>query len=135
MNAGLEYTQHLQFQDLGADANGAYRIAVDVEAIHLSRAGLVHGGLLFSMLDAAMGRAAMRHVDNRCQCPTVEMKINYFRPVSEGRLLACASVVNSGKSLCYLEGDIVNTDAKRVARATGTFFLKPGPPADQHGDA
>ena len=125
MTTDLEYTQHLKIQDIGLDDAGNYQLMIDVEAIHLSRAGLVHGGLLFSMLDAAMGRAAMHHVDHRFACPTIEMKINYFRPVASGRLVASAQVLNGSKSLCYLEGDIVNDNEKLVAKASGTFYKKP----------
>lgn len=120
-----EYTRHLRIEDLGIDEDGRYQLRTRLAPIHRSRAQLVHGGMIFSMLDAAMGRAAMHHFDQHCFCPTVEIKINYFRPVAEGELRAWGQVLNSSKHLCYLEGEVVSEAGKRIARASGTFFVKP----------
>ena len=98
----VEYTRHLNIDDIGMDGDGRYRLSTQLSAIHLSRAKLVHGGMIFSMLDAAMGRAAMHHFDNRCFCPTVELKINYFRPAAAGELHAWGQVINSSRHLCYV---------------------------------
>jgi uncharacterized protein (TIGR00369 family) len=121
----LEYTRHLNIEDIGIDEQGRYQLRTQLTAIHLSRAKLVHGGMIFSMLDAAMGRAAMHHFDNRRFCPTVEIKINYFRPAAAGELRAWGLVINSSRHLCYVVGEVQNEAGKRIARASGTFFVKP----------
>lgn len=125
MKPSTEYTHHLNIQDLGLDAGGSYCLRLTLEDIHLSRAGQAHGGLLFTLLDAALGRAAMAHVGGDFFCPTVEMKINYFRPVASGSLETRGRVVNTSAALCYAEGDIHDQDGRLIARATGTFFIKP----------
>ena len=125
MSEGTEYTRYLQIEDDGIQDDGRYLLHTRLSDIHLSRAGLVHGGMIFSMLDAAMGRAAMAHFENRCFCPTIELKINYFRPVATGKLLAWGEVINSSRRLCYLEGEVHSDAGKLIARATGTFFVKP----------
>ncbi len=124
MDDNIEYTRHLKIRDIGLDAEGCYLIDVDLEAIHLSRAGLVHGGMIFSLLDAALGRTVMSHVGQGFSCPTVEMKINYFRPAAAGKLIAKGRVINKSKQLCYAEGEVVNEEGKLIARSTGTFFIK-----------
>lgn len=125
MSDGEEYTRHLQIEDVGIQDDGRYLLSTRLRDIHLSRAGLVHGGMIFSMLDAAMGRAAMHHFEQRCFCPTIELKINYFRPVASGELLAWGQVINSSRRLCYVEGEVHSEAGKLIARATGTFFVKP----------
>lgn len=122
-----EYTRYLKIDDLGLDEQNRYCLRVALEDIHLSRARQVHGGMLFTLLDAAMGRAAMSHAGADYFCPTVEMKINYFRPAASGVLRAQARVVNASRQLLYAEGDILGERDQLIARATGTFFIKPRP--------
>jgi acyl-CoA thioesterase len=120
----IEYTHHLNIIDIGSQDNGDYCLKVCLQAIHLSRAGLVHGGLIFTMLDAALGRAVIQKLQRGYSSPTLEMKINYFRPACVGELTARGRIVNHSKKLCYAEGEVNNEEGKLIARATGTFFIK-----------
>jgi acyl-CoA thioesterase len=120
----IEYTRHLDIADIGPQDNGDYCLKVDLQAIHLSRAGLVHGGLIFTMLDAALGRAVIHKLQKGYASPTIEMKINYFRPAAAGVLIARGRIINQSKRLCYAEGEVNNEAGKLIARATGTFFIK-----------
>jgi acyl-CoA thioesterase len=117
-----EFTEHLGFRTLGM-RDGAFTIELDLEQRHMSRAARAHGGVLFSMLDTALGRAVIEELPPGRGCATVEMKIHYFRPVQAGTIRAAGRCVQMTKSLAYAEGDIVNEEGKLLARATGTFFL------------
>ena len=120
----IEYTRHLDIIDIGPQDNGDYALKIDLQQIHLSRAGLVHGGMVFTMLDAALGRAVIHQLQQGYSSPTIEMKINYFRPASAGELFARGRVINQSKQLCYAEGEVINSENKLIARATGTFFTR-----------
>ena len=122
-----EYTKHLKIQDKGLTEEGFYRTEEELEAIHLSRVNLVHGGMVFSMLDATMGRAVFEQLPKTHGAPTIEMKINYFRPQQSGKLICEGKVINKSKQLCYAEGEVRNEEGKLIAKATGTFFIKPMP--------
>lgn len=124
MEGLLEYTSYLKIRDIGLDEFACYHIEVDLEDIHLSRAGLVHGGMIFTLLDAALGRAVKNQVEEGYTCPTIEMKINYFRPAAAGRLIAKGRIINKSKQLIYAEGEVLNEQGKLIARSTGTFFVK-----------
>lgn len=124
MTENLEYTNYLKIKDIGLDEEGCYSVEVDLEDIHLSRVGLVHGGMIFTMLDATIGRAVINHLGEGYSCPTVEMKINYFRPAASGKLIGKGRIINQSKQLCYAEGEVLNEDGKLIARSTGTFFIK-----------
>lgn len=91
--------------------------------MHMSRADRAHGGLLFTLLDTVMGRAVISALPEGRGCATVECKINFFRPVQRGSLVATAELKNLTRSTAYAEGSIENTEGKLVARASGTFFL------------
>jgi acyl-CoA thioesterase len=118
----LEFTDHLGVRTLGM-RDGAFVLELDLEERHMSRAARVHGGVLFSLLDTALGRAVIEELPQGRGCATVELKINYFRPVQSGTVRASGRVVQKTKSLAYAEGDVVNDEGKLVARATGTFFI------------
>lgn len=118
----LEFTESLGFRTLGM-RDGAFLIEVALEPRHLSRAERVHGGVLFSLLDTALGRAVIEELPPGRGCATVEIKINYFRPVQHGVLRAAGRCVQKTRSLAYAEGDVTNEEGKLLARATGTFFL------------
>lgn len=124
MTQGIDYTEHLKIKDVGTDEDGSYILEVDLEQIHLSRANLVHGGMVFSLLDSALGRAVLRHIPDGYASPTLEMKINYFRPAAAGKLIAKGRVINSSKQTCYAEGEVVDDTGRLIARASGTFFVK-----------
>jgi uncharacterized protein (TIGR00369 family) len=118
----LEFTDYLGFRTLGMQG-GVFVIELDLEPRHLSRADRAHGGVLFALLDTALGRAVIEELPEGRGCATVEMKINYFRPVQGGTIRATGRCLQKTKSLAYAEGDVANADGKLLARATGTFFL------------
>ena len=118
----LEFTDYLGFRTIGM-RDGAFVIELDLEPRHMSRAARVHGGVLFSLLDTALGRAVIEELPEGRGCATVELKINYFRPVQDGTVRATGRCVQKTRSLAYAEGDVVNADGKLIARATATFFL------------
>ena len=118
----MEFTQELGIRSTG-EADGTSRLEVDLAPIHMSRAGRVHGGFLFTLLDTAMGRAVISALPEGRGCATVECKINYFRPVQEGALVATGKMKNITRNTAYAEGSITDPKGKLVARASGTFFL------------
>jgi len=83
--------------------------------------GTVHGGILCDLADAAMGMARASLLEQGESFTTLELKINYLRPVLDALLEARARVVHGGKSMAYLECDVVALpDEKLVARASST---------------
>ena len=118
----MEFTQYLGIESLGMK-DGAFVLELELEERHMSMAARAHGGVLFSMLDTALGRAVIAELPPGRGRATVELKINYFRPVQRGRIRASGRCVQRTRSLAYAEGEIVNEEGRMLARATGTFFL------------
>jgi len=118
----MEFTEHLGIEYLGM-VEGAFVLELILDARHMSRANRAHGGILFTMLDTAMGRAVIDALPEGQGCATVELKINYFRPIQKGRIRCEARLVEKTRRLAYAEGLIVNEQGKRLARANGTFFI------------
>ena len=101
---------------------------------HANPMGTVHGGILCDVADAAMGMACASLLDDGESFTTLELKINYLRPVLDGLLEARARVVHSGKSMVYLECEIVALpEEKLVAKASSTCTILRGEQAKGRG--
>ena len=62
-------------------------------------AGAVHGGVLASMADTASGIALHLHFGGRRPITTTDLKINYLRPIMQGKIIARSHLVRVGKTL------------------------------------
>jgi acyl-CoA thioesterase len=118
----MEFTRSLGVREISV-ASGEVELELEADEAHWSTAQRAHGGVLFSMLDTALGRAVVSTLPEGRGCATLECKINFFRPVVRGRLTAKAWVVTKTRRTAYTEGSIIDEDGRLVARATATFFL------------
>ncbi|RJX30137.1 MAG: PaaI family thioesterase [Desulfarculus sp.] len=89
--------------------------------------GALHGGVLCTLADAAMGAAHAAMLADGESNTTVELKINFLRPVQKGRLRAVATVLKQGRSLAYAECEVQDQDQELVAKVSGTFIVLRGP--------
>lgn len=80
----------------------------------------VHGGAIAALADAAMGIAFGRTLLDKEDFSTIEMKVNFLRPVKEGLITAEAKVLERGLRIGFVECTIKNAKGKRVATATCT---------------
>ncbi|HEB91389.1 MAG TPA: PaaI family thioesterase [Deltaproteobacteria bacterium] len=117
-----EFASDMGIEFLG-EVDGSTTLQLDLSQKHMSRANRAHGGVLFTLLDTALGRSILNHLPAGRGCATVEIKVNYFRPVQRGRITARARMRELTRSLGYAEGEVLNEEGKVLARASGTFFL------------
>ena len=120
--AASEFSEDMGIEFLGV-IDGATTLQLDLEQKHMSRANRVHGGVLFTLLDSALGRSILNALPEGRGCAPVEIKLNYFRPIQAGRVTARGVLRELTRSLGYAEGEVVNEQGKVLARASGTFFL------------
>jgi uncharacterized protein (TIGR00369 family) len=95
-------------------------LEMEADERHHNPMGTLHGGIYCDLADAAMGYAYAATLAEGETFTTVELKINFFRPVRAGKLTAEARVVKAGSTLGYVECDVTDTEGKRVARAAST---------------
>ena len=93
---------------------------MEVDERHHNPMGTLHGGIYCDLADAAMGYAYAATLGEGETFTTVELKINFFRPVRQGKLIAEARVVRAGANLGYVECDVKDDQGKLVARAAST---------------
>jgi acyl-CoA thioesterase len=83
---------------------------------------MVHGAVIFALADTGMGAALHATLEKGETCATVELKINYFKPVRGGELTCTSQLVNRGRSLAHLESSVF-LDNTLIARANGNFAI------------
>ncbi len=95
-------------------------VSIHCTPSHHNPMGRVHGGLVAALADAAMGIAFGRTLFDGEDFSTIEMKVNFIRPVSVGLITANARVVERGLRIGFVECSIVNEKNKLVATSTCT---------------
>lgn len=93
---------------------------------HANPMGTLHGGILCDIADAAMGMAFASTLASEESFTTVELKVNFFRPVWEAHLHAEAKVVRRGRSLGYVECEITDERGQLIAKAALTCLVLRG---------
>jgi uncharacterized protein (TIGR00369 family) len=96
------------------------------DARHANPMGTVHGGILCDIADAAMGMAYASTLDEGESFTTLELKINFLKPVWAGKLVATGRVVKGGRTVGLVECHVVDEKDRLVARATSTCMTLRG---------
>jgi uncharacterized protein (TIGR00369 family) len=109
-------------------SSGAGRATVEFEASarYANPTGTLHGGVLCDLADAAMGLAYLSTLAEGETLTTIELKINFLRPVWNAKLRAEARVVRAGKVVGLIECDILDERRRLVARASSTCMTLRG---------
>lgn len=101
---------------------------LEVDERHRNPNGVVHGAVLFALVDTAMGAATMDVIPDGCFCASIEIQLRFFSAVPAGRIEARTRVVRAGKRIVHLESMVhVDDGDEPAALATGSFaVLGPG---------
>ena len=95
---------------------GRSTVRFQATARHASPMGTLHGGVLCDIADAAMGMAWASTLGEGETFTTLELKINFLRPVWTGTLTATGRVVQGGRTVGLLECDVVDDQGRLVAQ-------------------
>jgi len=107
-------------------ADGRAVVTLTAGQQHANPMGTLHGGILCDIADAAMGMAFATTLAPDESFTTVELKINFFRPVWEARLRAEGKVVRRGSTVGYIECEIMDEGGRLVAKAASTCMALRG---------
>jgi uncharacterized protein (TIGR00369 family) len=107
---------------------GGGRAVVTLQAgpQHANPMGTLHGGILCDIADAAMGIAFASTLGAGESFTTIELKINFFRPVWQAALRAEGRVVQRGRTVGYVECDVTDESGKLVAKSNSTCLVLRG---------
>jgi uncharacterized protein (TIGR00369 family) len=103
---------------------------LDAGPQHANPMGTLHGGILCDLADAAMGIAYASTLEEGESFTTLELKINFFKPIWTARLTATARIVKRGKTVGMTECDVLDEKGTLVARASSTCMTLAGKMAE-----
>src|SRR2546427_6390298 len=107
-------------------ADGRATVMLAAGPQHANPMGTLHGGILCDIADATMGMAFASTLAPEESFTTVELKINFFRPVWRAQLRAQGTVVQRGRTIGYVECTITDEENRVVARAASTCMVLRG---------
>ena len=106
-------------------APGRVVLELDSGPQHRHGGGVVQGGVITQIADAAMGMSLATLQEDGMWNTTIELKINFIRPVVSGRIRAVGRVVEMRQTLLFSEADVVDERGRLVARASSTCMPVP----------
>jgi uncharacterized protein (TIGR00369 family) len=115
-----DFRERAKAKDIG---EGRATVHLAAGRHHANPMGTLHGGILCDIADAAMGMAFASTLAPQESFTTVELKINFFRPVWQTQLKAEGIVVQRGRTMGYVECTITDEQNRLVARAASTCMV------------
>ena len=138
MMSGIEYMRKMMAGELPPSgmvqllnlklvevSEGRAVFTVQADERHYNGLGIAHGGLAATLLDSALGCAINAMMPAGKVFTTLEMKINYLRPLTResGEVRCEANVIHVGGRVATAEGRITDEGGKLYAHGTATCML------------
>jgi uncharacterized protein (TIGR00369 family) len=115
-------------------SEGRVVFAAEPTEYHYNPLGTVHGGVMATLLDSALGCAVQSMLPAGTSYTTLELKVNYLRPITTktGTVYAEGKLIHLGGRIATAEGRLTDADGKLYAHGTTTcIILRPSPPSGQ----
>jgi uncharacterized protein (TIGR00369 family) len=94
---------------------------------HYNPLGIVHGGLISTLLDSALGCAVQTTLPAGVGYTSIELKVSFLRPISRdsGTLRCVGRVVKPGRRVAFAEAELKDARGALVATATSSLLVFP----------
>ncbi|MFQ5718905.1 MAG: PaaI family thioesterase [Acidobacteriota bacterium] len=103
----------------------------------LNQRGVLHGGVISALLDAALGGAIVRGIAPQEWCGTTQLSVQFLRPAFDGPFEAEGEMTHRGRRCAFASGTVRDRHGVVVARAHGTWHIwprRPRRPVETGGD-
>jgi uncharacterized protein (TIGR00369 family) len=114
-------------------SEGRVVFATEPSEYHYNPLGTVHGGVIATLLDSALGCAVQSMLPAGTSYTTLELKVNYLRPITEktGTVYAEGKIIHVGGRIATAEARLTDAKGKLYAHATTTcIILRPSSPSE-----
>ncbi len=123
-----EYVQSIPFnRHVGVRLTRTHKDGVTLECLLreevMNASHVLHGGVTATLADVAVGIAITHHLGRKRAATTVELKLNYLRPVVSGRIRARARLLRVGSTLACARVDLTDDHKQLVGSALVTYML------------
>lgn len=119
--ASVPYAKFLGLE-LGELAAGDVSIYLDVRDELKQNQGVVHGGVVASLIDTASAFAVLTQIETHERVSTTDLTIHYLRPITSGRMTARAHIMRAGRRLFVLSVEVTNDQGLLAATAVTTYI-------------
>ena len=102
------------------------KIVLNIDERHFQPFGIVHGGVLATLIDTATFWAAFLRLPPDVGLVNIDLKLNYLQPARSGRLTATGRCIRPGRTLSYTEAHVHDARGELLAHGTSTLLALPG---------
>lgn len=114
------YLENLGVQ-LDAWRPGHVTMSLITDSSHANRTGVVQGGIVATILDAAAGYAGLMSEDGEGQAATISLSINYVAPARIGALRVEGRLTGGGRKVYFSQAQVFDAAGNLVATAQASF--------------
>jgi uncharacterized protein (TIGR00369 family) len=102
---------------------GEVRLVFGAKPEHRNLQGLVHGGVLATLADVAMGLAVRTAIPEGRRHVTIELTMHFLRPAAPGAIVATGTTVRVGSQIAFAEASLTDGNDTLLARSSGTYSV------------
>jgi len=116
----------LGWQLVEADPDtGTVRVSMEGKSAFCNPGGNIQGGFVAAMLDDTLGPTVLVRSGGTHYCATIDLNVSYLAPARPGSFTGVGRIVQMGKTVAFLEGELFDADNRCVARATASARVVP----------
>jgi uncharacterized protein (TIGR00369 family) len=119
------YPTHMSMRLAEIDLDTAV-IELHTGPCHMQPYGIVHGGVLATLIDTATFWAVFMRIPQGSGLVNIDLKLNYLKPVTTDPLRAQGRAIRSGSTISYAEARVLDAKGDLVAHGTSTLMTLPG---------
>lgn len=105
------------------DGDGEVTASLELGEEHRNPSGLVHGGVIFSLIDSAIAAAVLHTLEDDEWMATQSSTIDFLRP-AKGKITARARVDRRGRMTAYAAGEAMNEEGRVVAKTSAIWAIR-----------
>lgn len=113
--------------DLTEVGDGRCSLHLRLEPHHFNPQGIVHGGMIATLADTAIGLAVRSMLPPGLTHRTAQLNVHYLTKGEGARLTGNGRALHVGNRMGYGEGEVVDEQGRLLARAAATFIVLPAP--------
>ena len=119
------YPHHLRMQLVSISVDQAV-VKLKTEQCHLQPFGIVHGGVLATLVDTATFWSVFLRLPEDAGLVNIDLKLNYLKSISTGLMTAQGRCIRAGRTINYAEASVKDKEGNLIAHGTSTLMVLPG---------
>ena len=119
------YPKHLRMQLVSISVDQAV-VKLNTEQCHLQPFGVVHGGVLATLIDTATFWSVFLRLPEDAGLVNIDLKLNYLKSISSGLMTVQGRCIRAGRTINYAEASVKDKEGNLVAHGTSTLMVLPG---------